>query len=582
MAVLKVIQGKRPGGILELWGDRILLGRHPSCQIVIDNTAVSRNHAQILENHGSYYLEDMRSRNGTQLNGISIHERVPLHEGDLIQICDDVFSFHYQAPTPSDARSDATFLASPDFEQHTSERQNANPSQGKSRNKLGDSDDFILDSSSSIINSIDVSSLEKLRLEVHPENKLRAILEVSHVMGQTLDLETLLPKILDCLLKIFPAADRAIVMLRDAEDQSLVIREIRYRRQEMDQGDPVSRQIVERAMESRQAILSEDAISDQRFEESHSVANLKLRSVMCVPLVVPNSKDVLGAIQVDSRDLRYRFGEEDLELLAAVATQSVLALDHARLYEQKLKQHDLERDLEFATQVQLGFLPTERPRLAGYEFFDYYEAAQRVGGDFFDYVTLNDGRLAVAVGDVAGKGVPAALLMARLYSQARFSLLTSKSPAQAVTSLNESISSCGLGHRFITFLLIVIDPRKHVLQIVNAGHLAPVIRRATGVCEALAQDKTGLPLGVAPEIPYQQIESPIRPGESLFLFTDGMTEAMNPRNEIYGNSRLLKFLSQPVNSIASLGQALVSDVEHFCEGRAQRDDICLVCFRHQA
>ena len=134
-----------------------------------------------------------------------------------------------------------------------------------------------------------------------------------------------------------------------------------------------------------------------------------------------------------------------------------------------MEQRDLDRDLEFATQVQLGFLPKSKPKLPQYTFADYYEAALRVGGDYFDYVWLPDGRLAVAVADVAGKGVPAALLMARLYASTRFQLLTTPDPAVAVTNLNAEISSSGLGHRFVTFLLMVLDPLRHEMTLVNAG-----------------------------------------------------------------------------------------------------------------
>src|SRR5690606_29949172 len=130
---------------------------------------------------------------------------------------------------------------------------------------------------------------------------------------------------------------------------------------------------------------------------------------------------------------------------------------------------EMERDLDFATQVQLGFLPKERPKVLGYVFADYYEAALRVGGDYFDYISMPEGRLAIALGDVAGKGMPAALLMARLYSSARFQLFTAENPAEALQGLNKDIAGSGLGHRFITFVLMVLDPPTGRVTVVNAG-----------------------------------------------------------------------------------------------------------------
>jgi serine phosphatase RsbU (regulator of sigma subunit) len=288
---------------------------------------------------------------------------------------------------------------------------------------------------------------------------------------------------------------------------------------------------------------------------------------------------LLGVIQIDTANVQGRFITSDLELLVCLSNQASLAIDNANLHKQALAQRDLERDLEFANSVQMGFLPTARPDFPPFQFYDFYEPAQHVGGDFFDYIKLPDGRLAVAIGDVAGKGVPAALLMARLYSMTRYSLLTSPTPASAVTDLNNSISLSGLGHRFITFALAVIDPHSGKVQVVNAGHLPPLLRRTKGVIEPVPSDESGLPLGVSADCVYQQTEVTLNSGDSLFFFTDGLTEAMNSQNEIYSLKRIVAFLKDQDGSVEHLGESLVADVDKFCEGRAQRDDICLVCFR---
>jgi serine phosphatase RsbU (regulator of sigma subunit) len=339
--------------------------------------------------------------------------------------------------------------------------------------------------------------------------------------------------------------------------------------------------ILREAMEKARAILSADAVSDKRFSLSDSVSSLKLRSVMCAPLVV-QSGESLGAIQIDTRDNSLPFSEDDLEVLASVAAQAAVSLENAQLHAAALKQRDYERDLDFATQVQLGFLPNERPGVAGYEFFDFYEAAQRVGGDFFDYVPLPDGRIAVTVGDVAGKGLPAALLMARIYSDTRYELLAKPTPAEAMTSLNTNLSSSGLGHRFITLVFVILDPRAHSLTIVNAGHLPPLARSKRGQVKPLGTDISGLPLGIQPETVYRQTQVTIDAGESIVLATDGVTEAMNPANEIYGTPRLTAFLKKAPAQAAPLGEAIVADIEAFCAGHPQRDDICLICFHRLA
>jgi serine phosphatase RsbU (regulator of sigma subunit) len=197
-------------------------------------------------------------------------------------------------------------------------------------------------------------------------------------------------------------------------------------------------------------------------------------------------------------------------------------------------------------------------------------------------VRLPDGRVAVSIGDVAGKGVPAALLMARIYSDARYELLARPTPAEAMTSLNASVCSSGLGHRFITLAFVVIDPKAHTLAVVNAGHLPPLMRNHKGQVQSLAMKASALPLGIRAETVYQQVQVKIAPGDSVIMFTDGVTEAMNKANELYGTTRLTAFLKTAPPQAGLLGEAIVADVEKFCGGQPQRDDICLICFHRLA
>jgi serine phosphatase RsbU (regulator of sigma subunit) len=180
---------------------------------------------------------------------------------------------------------------------------------------------------------------------------------------------------------------------------------------------------------------------------------------------------------------------------------------------------------------------------------------------------------------VAGKGVPAALLMARLYSSVRFHLLSHAEVNSAMTGLNSEILTSGLGHRFITCVLMVIDPAKNQLTLVNAGHLPPLRRDTAGRVEAIGAKESGLPLGILPNQTFQQTVFDLSPGESWLNFTDGVTEAMRMPQEIYGNKRLMKFLETGPAKIDELIKAVVDDVETYVEGHAQSDDICMVGFQ---
>jgi sigma-B regulation protein RsbU (phosphoserine phosphatase) len=340
----------------------------------------------------------------------------------------------------------------------------------------------------------------------------------------------------------------------------------------------MSNTILRTAMQSGEAILSADALEDSRFDASESLDGLGIRSMICVPLMAKGG-EALGAIQLQTQSLRHQFTQSDLDVLISVGSQAILAIENARLHEDLLRRSDIERELRFATQVQLGFLPEIRPNPPGYEFFDYYEPAERVGGDYFDYIQLNDGRIAIALADVAGKGIPAALLMARLYSSVRLHLFSQPTPAKALSALNAEIHAQGMGHRFVTFVLLTLDPVRHETTLVNAGHLPPIFRTADGQSTSVGRKESGMPLGINPEQEYREITLALESGTSVVLYTDGITESMNAANDLFGRVRLENFVSSISGSSEDLTKAIVTEVDRFCGTRPQRDDMCLVCLR---
>lgn len=589
MAFLKVIRGAIPGQILELYGERMVMGRHPNCQIVLDNAAVSRHHAQILESHGHFYLEDLRSRNHTYLNGTRVEGRAEIQDGDEIKVCDVGFRFHTQGapehdpPPPTPVRKGDTSVFLGGREKLKPGRRNETTGTGTITSNLVKSEPppkkTERGETSSIISTMEVGTgSSNLRLSVEPEVKLRAILDISNAVAHVLTLEDVSQQLLDKLFEIFPQADEGFVMLKEADGESLVLQASKTRRPSEDTTIGQSMTIVRQAMDSREAILSKDVPSDERFRSSDSVPQLKIHSMMCVPLM---SKDnsAMGVIQIASHNLKQSFSQNDLDLLVAVASQAGLAVENSRLHEELIEQREISRDLEVATQIQLGFLPNQRPIIKGYEFYDYYEPAQSVGGDYFDYVPLRNKMVAIAAADVAGKGIPAALLMARLYSAARFHLLTQSSVAQTMTGLNKEIASSGLGFRFITCVIAVLNPKTHEMTVANAGHMPPLLRHANGEVEQVAQEVGGLPLGVVPDQKFGESTISLAPGDTFVAFTDGITEAMNHNNDLYGVKLLSQYLKTAPENPEELVKGLIQNVEDFCKGRAQSDDMCLVCLR---
>jgi serine phosphatase RsbU (regulator of sigma subunit) len=401
------------------------------------------------------------------------------------------------------------------------------------------------------------------------------VLEINVALGRVLKLDDVLPVILQALFKIFPQADAGFVLLKEHATERLLLRASLQRKSDDEEEVPLSMTIVRAAMDDKRAVLSADAPGDPRFQASESLADLRIHSVMCVPLV-NQSSEAMGVIQLSTGDLAQPFSADDLDLLASVSAQAALAVENATLHESLIIQRDLDRELEFATQVQLGFLPSERPRLADYEFADYYEPAYRIGGDYFDYVPLPNGNIAVAVGDVAGKGVPAALLMARLHASARYHLLSATNPAEAMTSLNTEIATSGLGSRFITLIMAVINVRTHEVHLANAGHMPPLLRHPEGHVEAKGTKESGMPIGLGGKQTFREVLFPLERGASLVFYTDGVTDAMNAQLELYGRKRLTTSIASAPTSAAGLVQAVVDDVAAFYGDLPQRDDLCVV------
>lgn len=549
---LLMLKGDAPGRIFELRGESTVIGRHPDCDVQLNIEAVSRRHARIRKSDRNLLIEDLDSRNGTHVNGVPITAPVPLEDGSYIQLCDYVFLFQGGVvKIEEDGEKSSTILGMLDLAESTS------------------SSRFT---------------------DVRPEEKLRAVLEISgRIFGSTLQLRELLERTLESLFTIFRQADRGFALLRDDRDGELRPMAIKYR-ESAPASMAISRTILNHVLNERRAILSVDAGSDRRFSQSDSVASSKLRTVLCVPLLDQN-RDPIGVIELDAQSPKGTFTEEDLDLIVAVAGQISVAIENARLHESLLRRRELEQGFRNAREVQKALLPRSRPIIPGYQFWDYYEPAMLVGGDYFDYgpfgpvdeTSLRDpGRWAIAVGDVAGKGMPAALLMAKLSAEARMFIRSELEPSRVVERLNQEIADDDIQDRFITFLLVIIDRDTHVLRVVSAGHMAPIVRRTGGELELVGADETGPPLAVVSGQKYRTIETKLEPGDVVVLYTDGVTEAIDSKNRQFGHDRLQKTIQAAQPGPQAVGEAVLRAARMHVAGHAQSDDITLLCFGRES
>lgn len=562
MATLEVCTGTGGREFHELTSDEMLVGRDQFCDIVLRNHTVSRQHARIVRAADGFYIEDLSSLNGTYVNGRRLEGRTLINDQDRIHVYEVVTIFHAANPPPREAADEVNeTLADVPLPEEIKRAELMKSAAARP-----------------LLAAATEQAAASQTADENTQARFRAALKISTDLQGEHDLEQVLPKILDSLFEIFPQSARGYILLEEGTDGHLVPRAIKHRKSESGHSmtfGPISRKMALHVMSTAQAILMDDGPTDAA-EVNQSVFDVQSLSMICAPLMGP-SRRPLGIAYLDTTEARRRFTQADLDVLVGVAAIAAQGVEAAGARNTAFDASTYQRQLGTAKQVQLQFLPQSRPVVPGYQFYDFYQPADEVGGDYFGYIPLADGRLALSIGDVAGKGVSAALLMAHFCAEVRYCLATCPTPAAAVEQLNADLSSEMLNYHFVTFALAVLDPANHKLTIVNAGHLPPLLRRG-GRIEPIGASESGLPLGCEANCSYTQVELDLEPGDSVVLYTDGITDAMDAAGEVYGHARLVRALVSAPTGVERIGQGVMDDVRRFIRGRLQSDDICLVCF----
>lgn len=549
----------------ELIDSETTIGRHPDCSIVVDAGAVSRYHAKVAKKPDGFFIEDAGSRNGTFLNGQLLTGAQFLREGDRIRISDVEFVFQGdEVPEFARGGSEMTFdganFGIQMFDEHETEQLSGSSVSG-----------------SSVSGSAKVefrSSADGLKMAATPEAKLEALMRINSNLSNALAVEDVLPKVLESLFDIFPAADRGFVVMQN-EKGDLIPRWVKTRAaQDETETVRISRTIIREVMNSGEAILSMDAAEDSRFDSSQSIADFSIRSMICAPLKDADGNP-FGALQIDSTQGRGQFREEDTDLLAGVAAQAGIVINNAKMHEQALQQKEVEQDLKLAKEVQQAFLPASSPDATGYRVRSFYQAANQIGGDYYDYIDLPDGRIAIVVADVVGHGVAAAMFMAKLSAETRFCLASESDVAAAIVRLNDRMSRLQV-ERFITFLVMVIDPRSDKVTIVNAGHMAPVVRNSSdGSITEPGEEESGLPIAIDDGMDYEAVDFAMGVGDLAVMYTDGINEAMDTQDEEFGLDRVRELTAEGGDADQVRDRIVSAVLEHVGDA-PPFDDMCLV------
>lgn len=556
----------------DLKGAETIVGRLPECDIQLNSNTVSRKHARVSIEGSSYFLEDLGSGNGTFVNGKQISSRVQITPNDRIKFGNLLVRFEAEgaaAPAP------APRVAPPA----------PRPRPVSDDGGFGGTID--VEATIALTDDADAEEIEELiqggagagggfgLMDVRPQDKLKAVIDITRALTGETDLDAMLPKILDTLFSVFPQADRGVVVLKHPDNGQMIPKAYKHRRESEDATVKLSRTILNKVLTEKRGILSADASNE--FTASESISNLAIRSMMCVPML-DKQGEPLGVINIDTQNPMAQFGQEDLEILMTVAGQASLTYENARLMKTWMEKQKQDGEMKIAMSVQRALLPSTLPAAAGYSFFASYDAAQAVGGDYYDCFRLTDDLICLSFGDVAGKGVPGALIMSRISSCVQNVMPFIHDPHLAIEKINNHMCANMVEGRFVTYQLIVLDTKKHRLRMVNAGHMSPMIRKPDGTIEEFSDEITGLPIGVMEGFPYDVVERDINPGELFVLFTDGVDEAMDPNSNLYTLERMREVILNGPKTADELGKHLLADVRRHANGRPQNDDITIMTF----
>ena len=418
------------------------------------------------------------------------------------------------------------------------------------------------------------AAIEKMRLRLE---SLKECFRVSGLINSSLQLDQVLENIMTTSRSILKA-DACSLMLVDETSGELVF--------EVAQG-PVADKlkggmriskgqgIAGSVFETGESVLIENAYEDPRFNrEFDRVTGYRTRSILCVPLKI--KERVIGVSQVINKLDGSDFTGEDRETLSLLCANAAVAVENARLHQKILHNQQIEQDMAFAKSVQLSFLPERMPRLDGFRFCAHYQPAREIGGDFYDFIPLDEDRLGILIGDVSGKGVPAALFMARFTTDFHRLAIREKDPERLMSRINESVCQNSCRGMFVTLLYMVLEKKSGEAFYINAGHLPPVIwDSSTGKYDILSRHG-GPPLGIVPDQQYASAKMSLSPGSCVLLSTDGLMEAKNAIGEFLGMDGIEKCLRAGSSEAESVMSRISLSLSRFAGECPQADDITLV------
>jgi len=550
MPSLVFLAGPIAGRRYKLADGEYIIGRRSDCQIFVPDMRVSRQHARLWKDGEAWQIEDLGSNNGTFINGAKVQTATPLRHDDEILIANNRIRVEARDTQPD---PNPRF---PEGNAVTIVEVNSPSSLIHPREDSGSGRIPIV--SSGMMSVADQRAVRLL------ERKLEALTQILQATAASDTAEALIQKLVDALLELFPQAEDVGVLVEDERSGELKVQCQRHRKSAFGGNLRVPGTIIQHVISDRRGVL----LGETADENDEGVGTR-----MGAPLIYHGVH--YGVVYVESKHSAFR--QEDVDLLQTVATQAGLAMHATRVAAQLARREKLERDLRVARQIQRSLLPANVPQVVGLDFAVHYEAAYQIGGDFYDFIWHDPSHLGLAVGDVAGKAISAALYMARLTSELRSRAAIARTPARLLRRVNQEIAQLGDDGMFATLVYCIYDLENRSLVFTNAGHCVPLLRRGDRVFPLQAERAHTPPLGVTPDLEAGEARVQLHSGDMLIMVSDGILEARDSRGNDYGLSRLSRRIRTARGNVDDVIKSILADIDsHAGEQRQQGDDMTIV------
>ncbi|MDH7513431.1 MAG: SpoIIE family protein phosphatase [Clostridiales bacterium] len=532
--------------------ERISIGRSEDNELPLPDPFSSGHHALIYPSDGKFVIRDNGSKNGIFLNGKKIQGEVELKKGDEILIGSTRIIFDKELSS----NVEMTEVVSP----------------ARNINTILHLREILKkeDIETTLQEIASPSDLMKIKSDY---KSLAVLNEVSKALVLHQPLNELLERVMELISEYMPM-DRGILMIKEGNPPQLIPKVIRINNKSLAQKKiQVSQSIVNLVLDKHSSVLTTDALADPRFMMKDSVIKSNIHSAMCVPLW--NNKEIIGVIYSDRISLVDQFSQDDLRLLTLLSNLAAVKIENARLVEKAIEQEKMEKELALAARIQKDFLPKEKPVCEKFDIAGTNIPCHQVGGDYYDFLSIDPCRLGVIVADVSGKGISASLLMASLRAALYSELHPKVKLSEMATKLNNFVHRSSAVNMFITFFFCELDMNTGQFRYINAGHNPPLLIRKNGKVERL--ESCGFCLGMFPAVSYEVKEAGFNPGDCVVFYTDGITENRNKNNEEYGEERLINFLKKNIKQSASMiVEKVCQEMAAFSTGVPPLDDMTFI------